>query len=265
MNIMDEKWATIPGFPNYEISNLGKIEKVGKTKRIPITVNVENTYVSAFLTYAPRKSKQVNVKVLLDQCFADHIYSDHSIDDLEGEIWKDVVGWEDSHEVSNLGRIRTKERMRAGKHGTEALVRPRIKETYLDEDGYERVCLYEDNKSKLFGVHRVVAQAFVSNPDNLPQVNHKDSNKANNRADNLEWMTGTDNIRHSIERGTRDPHRCRRPVVRLEDNKHFDSIAELHREIGGYYNEIVYLLNRSNGESALIKGNHYSYVDEEYR
>lgn len=185
--IVTEKWSKIPNFPQYEISNLGHIVKIGKTKRIPIAVKQDKNYVSASLTYAPHKTKQVNVKRILDSCFTEHIYSDSALCNQEGEIWKDVVGWENSYSVSNFGRIKSKARTRAGKNGTESIISEKIKKTYTDEDGYERVSLYEDNKTKLLGVHRIVAEAFLPNPDNLPQVNHLNSNKTDNRAENLEW------------------------------------------------------------------------------
>lgn len=257
---MQEQWKFIPGFPNYEISNLGEINRIGKTKKIPVKVSRDKNYVYASLSYEPYKSKQVSVKSILDELFDEHIYKDHSLDDLEGEVWRDVVGWEPYYEVSNLGRIKTKERSHECSNGHIRFVYPKLKETYFDEDGYERVCLYFANSSKLLGVHRLVAEAFIPNPDNLPQVNHKDDNKANNRVDNLEWMTNTENIRHSIQIGIRTPG-CK-PVVRHEDNKEFSSIAELNREIGGSYHDIVHQLKKSNGKYICINGKHYKYSEQ---
>lgn len=258
---MEEKWARIPGFPKYEISNLGKIEKLGRTKRIPMKVSKDGNYVYASLNCGYRQSKQINLKTIMDQCFDDHIYVDHSTDDLEGEVWKDVVGWENSYEVSNFGRMRTKLRYRLDKNGNLSVpINPKIKEAYVDWDGYERTSLYEDNRTKLVGVHRVVAEAFIPNPKNKPQVNHINGIKVDNRPENLEWVTNTENIRHSIELGLRDVKINSRPVLRLSDNKRFESIAELHREIGGCYNEIVHLLKMSNNDPVMIYGSEYKYV-----
>lgn len=261
MGHLKEQWSKIPEFANYEISNFGEIFRVCKTKRTPVKVSSNKGYLYASLSYAPNKSKQVNVKHLLDLCFEDHIYKDSECNDLEGEIWKDVVGWEDSHEVSNLGRIRTKARIAANKSGSESHLLSRLKKTYFDGDGYERVCLYADNKSKLLGVHRIVAEAFLPNPSNLPQVNHKNGIKADNSPENLEWVTGPQNIQHSIELGLRDPSCHRRSVVRLSDGKVFSSIADLHREIGGCYNEIVYKLKQSDPEPTEIAGQEYNYYN----
>lgn len=259
---MTEKWAKIPEFPNYEISNLGRIDKIGKKKRIPITVKQSGNYLYASLSYAPYKSKQVNVKQLMDDCFDEHIYTDHSTDSLPEEIWKDVVGWETAYEVSNLGRVRTKMHTITTKRGTSATFSPKLKKVYFDEDGYARVSLYFNNESKLVGVHRIVAQAFIPNPNNLPQVNHKNGDKADNRAENLEWVTNTQNIRHSIDAGLRDPKVYSIPIIRLDDGTTFSSIADLHRAIGGNYNGLVHLFKESQGNTVKIGGNSYRYAIE---
>ena len=107
-------------------------------------------------------------------------------------IWKDIEGYEGLYQVSNMGRVRSLTRNNI------------ILKKTITNRGYERVPLYKNKKSKLFRVHRLVANAFIPNPDNLPQVNHKDENKLNNCVDNLEWCTqeynqnyGTISIRKS--------------------------------------------------------------------
>ena len=259
---MIEQWRKVPGFPAYEISNYGQVSRVGKTKRTPVKVVKDGEYIYASMSYAPYKSKQVNIRQILDQCFEEHAYKDNSANDLDGEIWRDVVGWEEFYEVSNFGRVRTKQRTRASRSNSEAVVASRIKKAYIDEDGYERVSLYADNKTKLLGVHRVVAEAYIENPDNLPQVNHKNSVKTDNRVENLEWITNTANIQHSIENGKRYPKVKSYPVIRLSDDKHFSSIAELHREVGGSYNEIVHILNTSENKPVCINGQYYKYESD---
>ena len=109
------------------------------------------------------------------------------------EIWKDVVGYEGYYQVSNLGRIYSVAR----KH-----TKGGIRKQHLDKDGYARVDLWMHHKGKLCGVHRLVAEAFIPNPNNLPMINHKDENPNNNCVDNLEWCDtvynnnyGTRNIR----------------------------------------------------------------------
>lgn len=260
---MEEKWATIEEYPNYQVSNLGHVERIGKTKRTPIKVAHAGNYFFCSLTYAPYKSKQVDVRKLMDKYFDEHCLQDKSALDIEGEIWRDVVGWEDCYEVSNLGRIRSKEFYKNGKNGSTYLMKSKIKQAYLDDDGYQRVSLYKGYESKLAGVHRVVAEAFVPNPDNLPQVNHKNGIKDDNRAANLEWVTNTDNIRHSIRQGLRDPHKFASKVICKETGHVYESVSELSRQISDSYfsyNRILYLLNQSSTDYVNIKGFNYKYI-----
>ena len=107
------------------------------------------------------------------------------------EIWKPVVGYEGLYEVSNFGRI-----MSMTPFGG-----PRLKAQNKNTTGYYQVGLCKKNVLKRWCVHRVVAQAFIQNPNNLPEVNHRDGNKQNNVANNLEWMTKADNLRHSWKLG----------------------------------------------------------------
>lgn len=90
------------------------------------------------------------------------------------EIWKDVKGYECLYQVSNFGNIKRDNKiLNPGKN----------------QDGYSMVCLCKDGNQKIKLVHRLVAQAFIPNPNNYPQVNHKDENKSNNTVDNLEWCS----------------------------------------------------------------------------
>lgn len=96
------------------------------------------------------------------------------------EIWRDIEGYEKLYQVSNFGNVRSLPRNT--KKG-RVLKHTRYKNGYL----YLNLC--KDGKSKHYYIHRLVAQAFLPNPDNLPQVNHRDENPSNNRVDNLEWCT----------------------------------------------------------------------------
>jgi len=106
------------------------------------------------------------------------------------EIWKPIVGWEGLYEVSNLGNIRSLDKyVNSGiKNNTKVLRKGQLLKTRINQ-GYLEVTLTHNNKRKYCKVHRLVAQAFIPNPDNLPQINHKDENPLNNNAGNLEWCT----------------------------------------------------------------------------
>lgn len=109
------------------------------------------------------------------------------------EIWKDIKGYEGRYMISNLGNVLT---MRYKGKGKAKQLKP-----YNDEKGYFMVSLYNNKKIKTKRIHEIVAKTFILNPDNLPQVNHIDGNKHNNRIDNLEWCTSKENIRHAWKNG----------------------------------------------------------------
>ena len=112
----------------------------------------------------------------------------------EKEVWKDVVGYEGFYQVSNLGRVRSVDRLINGRYaGHKTKVKGKILNTFTSKTGYVRVALHINKKVNKFSVHRLVAQAFIPNQDNKPQVNHKDEKRDNNNVNNLEWVTAKDN------------------------------------------------------------------------
>lgn len=119
------------------------------------------------------------------------------------EVWKPVVGYEESYDVSNLGRVRSKRRLIEKSDGVCQMRNGCIKKQTKDSNGYYAVNLCADGDTKRFMVHRLVATAFVSGWFDGAEVNHKDFNRANNCADNLEWVTHVENIKYSAEFGTR--------------------------------------------------------------
>lgn len=121
------------------------------------------------------------------------------------EIWKDVEGYEGLYQVSNLGNVRSLDRYtyrayRGGKCGYHFYPGKTLKLT-TEKDGYKTTTLYINGKGKIHKVHRLVASVFIDNPESKEFVNHKDGNKANNRVDNLEWVTAKENCVHAIENG----------------------------------------------------------------
>ena len=93
------------------------------------------------------------------------------------EIWKNIEGYEGKYQVSNLGQVKSM-------IGQEKVLHPK-----KHRNGHLQIGLHKDKKRKTMYIHRLVAQAFIPNPDNLPCVNHKDENPSNNNVDNLEWCT----------------------------------------------------------------------------
>ena len=105
------------------------------------------------------------------------------------EIWKPIEGYSGRYEVSNYGNVKRVSHETKAKDGTIKAFKEELKKQGTDKDGYKTVMLYIGRNRKLFKVHRLVALAFIDNPNNLPMVNHKDENKANNHISNLEWCS----------------------------------------------------------------------------
>lgn len=109
------------------------------------------------------------------------------------EIWKQIDGTDGMIEVSNFGRVRS---LLRGK--------PYILKRSTDKKGYQRIRFTINRKKMCIKVHREVAKAFIPNPNNFPQVNHIDCNKANNSVSNLEWISNAGNVHHAISSGLWD-------------------------------------------------------------
>ena len=107
---------------------------------------------------------------------------------MKKEVWKDVKGYEGLYKVSNLGRVKALERKITYSNGAEHIYPEKIK-NQVNSCGYLAVSLCKDGKPKQIKVHRLVAEAFLPNDNNLPQVNHKDEDKHNNNVENLEWCS----------------------------------------------------------------------------
>ena len=114
----------------------------------------------------------------------------------ENEVWKDVVGYEGFYKVSNKGNIYSVERIGANGQELGGIV---LKPKY-HRDGYLQVGLYKNGIRKNKKIHRLVTEAFIPNPNNLPEVNHLDEVKDNNELSNLEWC----DVRYNINHGTRN-------------------------------------------------------------
>lgn len=162
---------------------------------------------------------------------------------LPSEVWKDIEGYEGLYQVSSLGNIRSLDRY--VKHKLIKGRNMRLKVCC----GYLRVGLRQVNiGQKTFLIHRLVAQAFIPNPDKLPQVNHKDENKENNCVDNLEWCTATYNINY----GTRNKKcgdwqkqnsKLKKAICQYTlDGQfvaEFPSISEAERQLGLFSGSII--------------------------
>ena len=209
-------------------------------------------------TYYPLVSKR-----LLDP-FAEHLGV--LLFDMQEEVWKDVVGYEGLYEVSNLGRVRSLSREVSHVEKGQKYIRDGRVLKYGHAHGrhykYLLVCLCKDKQRSMKRVHRLVAEAFIPNPDNLPMINHKDENPSNNRVDNLEWCTAKYNSNYGTARErmketrkknnsnkkmllTRIKNNSSKPpksVAMIDDDgnivKRYFSVSDAARDIGVHHNSV---------------------------
>ena len=155
------------------------------------------------------------------------------IENLENEQWLPIEGYED-YEVSNYGRVKSL--------GNDKTRKEKILKPNTNKDGYQLVQLWKDGKPKTFQVHRLVAIAFIPNPNNYEQVNHKDENKCNNHVDNLEWCDrkyncnyGTRNERQSKAMLGKNNSRSKQVIQLTLNNevvKIWECMHDVERELG---------------------------------
>ena len=141
------------------------------------------------------------------------------------EEWRDIPGYP-NYQVSNIGRVKSIERNVWNGRGYYTLSERIIKPS-KDKYGYINVCIYGEYKREKIQVHRLVAKAFLENPNNLPQVNHKDECKTNNNVENLEYC----DARYNVNYGTRN-ERISKKVKCIETGKIYPSIIYVERNLG---------------------------------
>lgn len=171
-------------------------------------------------------------------------------DGSNNEVWKDVKGFEGLYEVSNQGRVRSIIRQ-----VSDGSVRPSKVLTNRGTD-YQSVDLWTNNVGHNKLVHRLVAEAFIPNPDSLPEVNHKDNNPKNNRVENLEWVSSSQNSKHRI--ATKQNYKYRKSVKCLESGEIFPSISKASAFVSASTQQVIDSIN----SKGCCKGFTFVYTDE---
>lgn len=113
------------------------------------------------------------------------------------EVWKDIKNFEGMYQISNMGNVRSLNRVTYNKNGTKVNRVGKIKKQTIDNLGYFHVRLSKDSQTKTFRIHQLVAQAFIDNPNNYRCINHIDEDKTNNSIENLEWCSSKYNLEYS--------------------------------------------------------------------
>lgn len=187
--------------------------------------------------------------------------------DITKEIWMPVVGYEDLYEVSSLGNVKSLGRVVEYSDGRIRHCQGKIMSQCISAKkntknmGYKQVRLTDYNKkSTAHFVHRLVAEAFISNPENKYTVNHIDGNKHNNNVDNLEWASYSENNQHAYDNNLKSDNR---PIFMLDYNnnilKQFNSIHEASRYVHGNYRNIHSVCC---GKRITASGYKWKYIED---
>lgn len=188
----------------------------------------------------------------------------------EIEVWKPVVGYEGLYEVSNLGNVRSVDSVRIihnqyGEHLGK--YKGRIRKPSKDNDGYLHVKLSCQCIQKAFMIHRLVAEAFMPNPDNLPEVNHINEDKTDNRVENLSWVSHIQNINHAsrnqrVAETLKNRSDCSKRVAQYTLGgvlvAIYPSIMEVYRQ-KGYNSASISMACNNKRKSAY--GYYWNYLD----
>lgn len=158
------------------------------------------------------------------------------------EFWKDIEGYEGLYQVSNIGQVKS-------------LKRNKILKPAPNSCGYLQVCLHKNGKQKTFRIHRLVAEAFLPNEDELPEVDHINSDKTDNRVANLQWISHVENNRKR-ESGMMIPRR----VICVETDEIFETVTAAANYVNRTPRTMFYHLN---GETNTCAGKHFKYYDED--
>ena len=194
-------------------------------------------------------------------------YKKYIIENLEKEIWKDIKGYEGLYQVSNCGRVKALTKFNNYYNSIYNELKTRIRKERIitfrkTNNNYLQVQLWKNSKRKNCLVHRLVAQSFIPNPENKPQVNHIDGNKQNNNVENLEWATRNENMKHAFKTGLNKPNQYKKVIQYNLDGtliKVWDCITDFLRA-NNYNLKSSAISNCCNGKTKIAYGYKWKYL-----
>jgi hypothetical protein len=208
-----------------------------------------NLNCKGYFMNAPKELWQELIKVIEEK------QHKNTTTDQQDEVWKDVVGYEGLYRISNQGTV-----CRLYKNGKVNFMTPRIL------NGYWRVKLCNGNTQKEYFLHRLIAQAFIPNPENKPEINHINGIKTDNRIENLEWVTRSENAIHATKTGLLKYSEYRynrardinsKPVMCVETRKIYVSCTEAGKDIK---TDAAHIGECISGKRSTAGGYHWKLV-----
>ncbi|MBM5782939.1 MAG: endonuclease [Pelagibacterales bacterium] len=160
------------------------------------------------------------------------------------EVWRDIKGYEGLYQVSSLGNVKSLNYNRTKKE--------KVLKFGKDKGGYYFVVLYLNKKAKTIIAHRLVAIAFLENPENKPQVNHLNGKKLDNRVENLEWSSRSENMRHAFDTGLSEGKKGEKHGRSKLTESQVIKIRELYSTRSYSQKEIALMLNVSQSQIGRI-------------
>jgi len=180
------------------------------------------------------------------------------------EEWRLIPGCL-NYEASNLGKIRSIDKVVNHNYGGLAIKKGKLLKMYIDTKGYYSTGVILEGKARTISVHRLIALAFIPNPENKPQVNHINGIKTDNNVLNLEWVTSSENVQHAWDTGLCSPHKtkvivreyARKKVkainIHTNEDLIYSSIGECCKDLKSFHSNISQAIRRGSVVNKTFK------------
>lgn len=180
----------------------------------------------------------------------------HKLKDMinnKQESWKNIKGYETFYKISSLGRVKSLAKTITRKDGEVKNLSEKIIKPFLTKKGYKQIVLTKEGTKKKHYIHRLVAQAFIPNPNNLPEVNHINEDKLDNDVVNLEWLSRIDNMRHGTVQARR-AEKAKKTVEVLDSAGTVLEVCRGLKDTALKYNTTNYYIKRCSKDSVDLIG-----------